>query len=141
MAEKTKKKKFDKKTGLSDKQKRRLERSDIGKSEISQAEMIQELTPEEREEYYENVDKFPDAPFGRWANGKPKGDLQQRMDVVAARETVGDAVTDRGTGFDRVVTHRRHVLEDDPDLKKSSGGYVKKYAYGGRVAKSAAEKS
>ena len=37
---KTKKKKFDKKTGLSDKQKRSLERSDIGKSEIFRAKML-----------------------------------------------------------------------------------------------------
>ena len=132
---KTKKKKFDKKTGLSDKQKRSLERSDIGKSEIFRAKMLKEMTPEEREEYYENVDKFPDAPFGRWADGKPKGTLQNRMNYASTRGTMGDAVTD-----DRVIAHRRHVLEDDPDLKKS-GGYVKKYAYGGRVAKSSAEKS
>ena len=129
-----KKKKFDKNTGLSPKEKKRLERSDIGKSEIFQAKTLKEMTPEEREEYYKNVDKFPDAPFGRWVDGKPKGDLQHRMNYASARGTMGDAVTD-----DRVVAHRRHVLEDDPDL--SSGGYVKKYAYGGRIAKSSAEKS
>ena len=134
MVEKKKKskKKFDSKTGLTAKKKKRMSRmSEAASRELYQAKMLRDMSSEQREEYLANVDKFPNARFGRWADGTPKGSFQQQLDHVSARDAMGDA-----TSGDYVITHRRHVMEDDPALKRKSGGSVK-----GRPAKRSAEKS
>jgi len=152
----TLKKKTSNKIGITkDRQKRIAARnaaSTIGERELFYEKEKRELTPKELKEYNKNVDAQPDAPFGRWSNGKAKGDAQKRMDYVGVRRLMGDA-TDETVFPPRVVTDRRHILEDDPTLKKkmekrakdpykkASGGSVKNYAYGGRVAAMSAEKS
>jgi hypothetical protein len=127
---------------------RRLEKEDQEATDKA----IKAMSPKAKKEYYKNVDKFPNAPRGRYMDGMPikRNVTQEQLRYVEKAEGQGHAVDLSSPQRAKVIAHKRHVLEDDPKLAKkkskkrtmggrkgkASGGSIKKsYASGGRVAK------
>ena len=106
--------------------KRRLEKEE----QQARDSIVKDMSPKKRKAYYKNVDKFPNAPFGRWVDGTPRhpNPTNVRMRQVEKAERAGHAVDLSSPQRAKVIAHKRHVLEDDPKLAKR-----KKKAMGGPV--------
>ena len=94
------------------------------------AKTIKSMSPKAKKEYYKNVDKFPNAPRGRYMDGIPikRNVTQEQLRYVEKAEGQGHAVDLSSPQRAKVIAHKRHVLEDDPKLAKK-----KKKAIGGPV--------
>ena len=104
-------------------------------------DIIKDMSPKMRKKYYGNVDKFPNAPLGRYLDGIPikRNPSAEQMEYVQKARRQGHAVDARYPQVAKVIAHKRHILEDDPTLakksKKARGGRIKEYARGGGVRK------
>ena len=96
----------------------------------AQDKSIQNLSPKKREEYYKNVDKFTNAPLGRYMDGMPikRNPTIEQLRHVEKASRAGHAVDLSSPQRAKVIAHKRHVLEDDPPkkvptkVKKAGGG-------------------
>ena len=109
---------------------RRLEKEDQEATDKA----IKAMSPKKRKVYYKNVDKFPNAPLGRYMDGTPikRNPRAEQMEYVEKEKRAGHVVDARNPQVAKVIAHKRHVLEDDPKLAKKKKKKQKK-AIGGPI--------
>ena len=95
---------------------RRLEKEE----QQARDNIVKDMSPKKRKAYYKNVDKFPNAPLGRYMDGTPikRNPRAEQMEYVEKARRAGHAVDARNPQVAKVIAHKRHVLEDDPKLAK-----------------------